>query len=128
MSYNFTLQMTTITCCRKGCGLTFAVSGTWVERRQEDHSFWYCPNGHNQHFPGESDKERYKRLYEREQERARIERVEALHQKRCAVSARGQVTRVKNRIKNGVCPFCRRTFQNVKRHIQGQHPKECAKK
>lgn len=35
---------------------------------------------------------------------------------------KGQNTRLKNRIAAGVCPCCNRSFQNVARHMAGQHP------
>lgn len=30
-------------------------------------------------------------------------------------------TRIKNRVKNGVCPCCNRTFENLARHMQAKH-------
>lgn len=35
---------------------------------------------------------------------------------------RGQTTKLKNRIAKGVCPCCQRSFQNLKRHMESQHP------
>lgn len=37
-------------------------------------------------------------------------------------AARGQVTRIKNRVGNGVCPCCNRSFGNLHRHMQTKHP------
>lgn len=37
-------------------------------------------------------------------------------------AARGQVTRLKRRAANGVCPCCTRTFADLKRHMANQHP------
>lgn len=34
----------------------------------------------------------------------------------------GVLTKVKKRIAAGVCPCCRRTFQNLASHMKGQHP------
>lgn len=41
---------------------------------------------------------------------------------RSASAYKGQATRLRNRIKAGVCPRCNRTFQNLQRHMAGQHP------
>lgn len=29
---------------------------------------------------------------------------------------------MKNRVANGVCPCCNRHFENLERHMKGQHP------
>ena len=34
---------------------------------------------------------------------------------------RGVATRMKNRIKVGVCPCCNRTFQDLAKHMASQH-------
>ncbi|WP_159103999.1 hypothetical protein [Rhodopseudomonas sp. B29] len=41
---------------------------------------------------------------------------------RRAAAARGQVTKIKNRVGHGVCPCCNRTFANLARHMAGEHP------
>ena len=35
---------------------------------------------------------------------------------------KGAKTKLKNRIANGVCPCCTRSFQNLQRHIETKHP------
>src|SRR4051812_3178393 len=43
-------------CCI--CGVGFAMeTGLYAQRRADRKSFW-CPNGHSQHFTGETDDER----------------------------------------------------------------------
>ncbi len=41
------------------------------------------------------------------------------HQVRAQKAAK---TKLKNRIKHGVCPCCKRTFQNIAKHIATKHP------
>lgn len=37
------------------------VPDLWATKRRDDHTFWYCPNGHEQHFPeGGSEAEKLK--------------------------------------------------------------------
>ena len=123
------LRFATITCCHQGCGLTFAVPETWETKRRKDHSWWYCPNGHTQHFTGESDAEKAKRLADE------LTRTRAAHDQTVArwrertdsaerrlSATRGVVTRIKNRVGSGVCPCCNRTFADLQRHMTGQHP------
>lgn len=41
---------------------------------------------------------------------------------RRAAAFKGQVTKIKNRVGNGVCPCCTRHFDNLHQHMQDQHP------
>ena len=91
---------------------------------------FHCPWGHRNVFAqgkSEADKLReqlaaaQKRLETAKQNEAYYEdRID--QEKRRAAAARGQVTRLKNRVSAGVCPCCSRTFQNLQAHMAGQHP------
>ena len=98
---------------------------------------FYCPRGHGQHYnrgPSEADKLRQERdrlkqdaarkdeviAYERRCRELADQRAE--RSKRQTAAAKGQVTRLKNRASAGVCPCCNRQFQNLKRHMDSQHP------
>ena len=130
---DFTITMITITCCHKGCGITFAVPEWWKTKRREDKTWWYCPNGHSQHFPGKSETEKLRAQLDQarsskdywvgrtEQERERVRCEERSH-----AATKGHFTRAKNRIANGVCPCCKRTFKNVQRHMKSKHPEYAA--
>lgn len=59
-SYNFA----TYSCYT--CGCVVALQDQFVKNRREDKNEWYCPNGHSQYFPGETDKERFKKELDRE--------------------------------------------------------------
>lgn len=45
------------------------------------------------------------------------------HQVRAQKAAK---TRLRKRIEHGVCPHCKRHFENVERHVKSKHPKELA--
>lgn len=117
------------------CHMVFGVPAMTLTRRRKDGKGFYCPNGHsNVYSKSETDKlkdelEETKRRLAREQSlrdqdqaRAHTARREADHQARRAAAARGQVTKIKNRVGAGVCPCCNRQFQNLARHMAGQHP------
>lgn len=95
---------------------------------------WYCPNGHNLHFiETESDKLKKELASARRQAESarggqRWERDQRLAAERSARAYKGHVTRLRNRIANGVCPVtgCHRHFDNVQAHIAGQHPEWAA--
>jgi len=49
-------------------------------------------------------------------------RTQAESERRHRIAIKGQLTKTKNRIANGVCPCCNRSFSNLQRHMSGQHP------
>lgn len=46
---------------------------------------------------------------------------------RFEATQKGQLTKLRNRIANGVCPWCQRSFANVARHVEHQHPDQVEK-
>jgi hypothetical protein len=110
------------------CGVQYAAPQEFFARKNREDGGWYCVNGHAVVFKKSALQKAKEDLARVEQDRAWYERRakaardEAEHQKRRAAAARGQVTKIKNRIANGVCPCCNRHFVNVERHIKSQHP------
>lgn len=110
------------------CGVVFGMTEDYQEQRKKDGKSWYCPNGHSRVYrETEADRLR-KQLARAEQERDRA-RANATHyrdqadaEERAHRATKGQVTKLRKRIANGVCPCCKRTFANLGRHIAGQHP------
>ncbi len=118
-----------ITCCHQGCGVVFAVPAWWENNRRADHTLWFCPNGHSQHFSAESDEEKERRLRKEAEQRilnAQAKVNEARHEaevlKRQVAVQKGLTTRLKNRVHCGVCTCCNRTFTNVAEHMKTKHP------
>jgi hypothetical protein len=113
------------------CGVVFALENGYYYAKQADKTSFWCPNGHSQHYLGKSDAQKLReQLAETERslkwaqstaERQRMERRAAEMQAR---AYKGHVTRLRNRIANGVCPVqgCQRSFSNVLKHIASQHP------
>lgn len=111
-----------ITCCNDTCGISFAVPQWWHKGKRETHAWFYCPNGHQQHYTQESDEEKMRR--ERDIARQQLARVE---QEKVAALARAQKAersekRLKKRSAAGTCPCCQRTFSNMTTHMRKQHP------
>lgn len=118
------------TCYR--CNAPFAMSEelhTAAMERREAFQF-YCPNGHGQHYvTGESEKDKLRRERDRLAQRVAeyqeywqdaSKRAEAAERRVSA--ARGQITKLKKRASNGVCPCCNRTFADLARHMHSKHP------
>lgn len=104
------------------CGVHTAAPASFVENRIRDHKPWYCVNGHSQVYLGETEEQKLRRRLEWAESRAKTNREWAEREERRARAFRGQVTKIKNRVGNGVCPCCNRTFQNLMRHMQTKHP------
>lgn len=126
------VTLSQVECCE--CHGIFAVSKDWEQQRRRDHKLWPCPYCRtNQSWPGESDIDRANRLAKEANDRLIRERAEhdqersRLREQRDAANARtraekGAKTKLKKRIAAGVCPCCRRPFENLLRHMKHQHP------
>lgn len=111
-------------CCN--CGVPFALSRYLKAERLNDHRNFYCPNGHPQHYTGKTDAEREREARERA-ERMLASREEDLRIERISHAAtKGQLTKTRKRVANGVCPCCHRTFQQLARHMKAKHPEHVA--
>lgn len=115
-----------LTCYK--CGIRFGVPQRFMEVRKQDRGLFYCPCGHEQAFrPDEVDrlKNQVARLIS-QKDQADAEAANQ-RQQRCAterrlIAQKAAKTRLKNRIKNGVCPCCDRFFKELHRHMETQHP------
>ena len=111
------------------CGVVIAGPESTKKFRKADHKSFYCINGHRQFWPQKSDTERLReqleekeRALELSRNRTAIERSAKERAKRSAAAYKGQATKVKRRVANGVCPCCNRTFKDLARHMESKHP------
>lgn len=114
-----------VMCCPV-CGVMYAVPERLLDHaRKHPDQWWYCANGHHLHFPGKSDEQKIKDL------RDRLAAERASHDQTNArlIAQRGATTRIRNekkkvveRVANGVCPCCQRTFKQLAQHMKRQHP------
>lgn len=114
-----TVEWEDISCA--ACGMVFWVPAHWDKSRREDKKGFVCPNGHSLSYNA-TELDRLKKQLEQEKAATEAQRQRADREERRRVAMAGQVTRIKNRVANGVCPCCNRTFQNLAAHMAGQHP------
>lgn len=123
-----TVELSEINCGE--CGGTYAINEHYREQMYQKGGSWNCPYcscgwGYSQNNENSKLKkqietlERSKKFAERQ---AANEREEAKYQKNCARAQKAAKTRIKNRIKNGVCPCCNRTFKQLAAHMKNKHP------
>lgn len=117
-----TVQINPIWC--SGCGIPYGLPEGFLDERKRDHKTWTCPNGCVRHYPGPkvTEEDRLRRQLEVAETRALGEAARRRLAERQRAAAKGQVTKLKNRVARGVCPCCNRTFENLARHMAGQHP------
>lgn len=120
------LTLTEVTCCN--CLVHFAMDQELNQRCLDIGRTFYCPNGHPQHYT-ETEVAKLKKLNQNLNSRlgwaeadARRSRDKAETAKRQKAAIKGQLTKTRRRIANGVCPCCNRSFTNVARHMHSKHP------
>lgn len=117
----FQFDLVPKTCAK--CGIAFAVP-TDFHRRYEDGAAMRCPNPEcawgsfiltrNKLTVAKEEAEKLRRRLEwKESELRRTEL-----RRRAAL---GQATKLKNRVRRGVCPFCNRSFADLRRHMDSKH-------
>lgn len=120
-------------CCN--CGIPFAMSKDFRDKKLKGGSAFYCPKGHRQ-FYTISDDQRHKNEIKKLKDKlakakdsedwaweCESESGERLAQtKKEHANTKRQKTRMLNKIKKGECPCCNQKFENIHKHIKEKHP------
>lgn len=113
------VTLVTEDCCV--CGILFAMPEDFRDMlTRKTNKLFYCPNGHSQHYMGLTYEEKLRRAEARATHFA--DQRDAAE--RSARAYKGQATKAKKkleRVEAGVCPECKRSFQNLRRHMENQH-------
>lgn len=127
MTQTFTGTLEVITC--GGCGITFGMEETFYNLRKSDHKNWHCPNGCERHFTSKSEADKLREELNSANNLLAIrqsiisdknQRIEQLGYS--VRSLKAAKTKILNRVKNGVCPCCNRTFKDLQNHFKSKHP------
>lgn len=115
-------RLVAITCGE--CGVSFGLGSEFIKARRADQRTFYCPNGHSRWYPPpkRTEADRLREQLEAARSLATRERDRRERAERQRAAAKGQVTKIKRRVANGVCPCCNRSFADLQRHMAGQHP------
>lgn len=123
IQYSTLLQMETIICYK--CAIPFAVPSNYKRHLQSSQDDFFCPNGHEQRYTKSTEqilREKIKDQEETFQRRLNWANQDNEMLKKERTVLKGKITRIKNRISNGMCPCCNRTFQNLVSHMKTKHP------
>ncbi len=107
------------------CGVTFAFPHELHSSLEKKGGSFYCPHGHKLTYGEGTYAEEKRRLEEqlsKERRRLKVARADRDRADRSAAAYKGQATKLRNRVKNGVCPCCNRSFANLRRHMATKHP------
>lgn len=87
-----------------------------------NHLTIYCPNGHGWSYLGDHSALSRERAARRRAEEALSYTQDLLNaEKRGHAATKGQLTKVTQRVRAGVCPECNRTFKQLARHVRAKH-------
>lgn len=110
------------------CGVICVLPGNMLRALRESKGEFYCPNGHPQCFTESATTRLQRELDAEKVKRARAEDALAANRKRAedaeltARLTRGKLNALHARVKNGVCPCCKRSFVQLARHMATKHP------
>lgn len=111
------------------CGVAFGLPRAFREARVRDHKTFFCPNGHQRYYAGETETEKLRKALELEKRRTEFARndASAAHERAVGLERRvralkGRITLTKKRIADGACPCCSKRFADLRAHIAKQHP------
>ncbi len=128
------VSLTQVNCGK--CGATYAINERFRAEKQKKGGGWHCPYCQcTWGYFGETEAQRLKTQLDAQikqtefaRQNAKAEREAREHTERRLSATRAVSTRLRNRIKNGVCPCCHRSFENLRRHMTSQHPHFAAEK
>ena len=116
------VTLVTEECCH--CGVLFAFTQdfkqTKLDDRESDRGWFYCPNGHSQHYLGKSLKTQ---LAEAKRRQASAEEdVRVLAAERDV--AKRELRNARRRAQAALCPVpgCNRQIVQMSRHLHAKHP------
>lgn len=104
------------------CGVSFGVTAAFDTRRRQTHKLFYCPNGHHMAYDGKTEAELQRERAERLQAQLKRRETDLQNERKRHSATKGQLTKTRKRVSNGVCPCCHRTFKQVDAHMKRQHP------
>jgi hypothetical protein len=110
------------------CLTSFTMENRIKTQRLKDGKTFYCPLGHgqiytdNEYSRAKKEAEELKRKNQSLQSQLSWAETEAKVAKNEKTALKSQLTKTRNRVANGVCPCCHRTFKQLVAHMGNKHP------
>jgi len=112
--------------------MQYAAGVDFFKRMSASSGSWYCPKGHSVTFAkSELDRAREEAQQVRKDadlawERFRAERAAHDVERRSHAATKGHLTRMRNRLAAGMCPWCKRSITQLREHVGEKHPEHAA--
>lgn len=119
------ITLETEECC--ACGVMFAMPASLRQKLQREGGTFYCPNGHGQHYT-ESEVQAFKKKLKAAEDRTCNLKEQLNGALEKLAENQKEIRRARRRANAGLCPYCRRHFTNVERHIHSMHSEEIGTK
>lgn len=103
------------------CHIPFYLPDSKYKKCLDSGTDFFCPNGHSLVFTDSELQKEIKRRKWAEENRDYYMR-KANDEERSHRATKGHLTKVKKRVKEGVCPCCNRTFRQLSNHMKTKHP------
>jgi hypothetical protein len=115
-TFQETISLTKIDCGM--CGASYAINERFRQKCEQEGHSWTCPYckcvwG----YTNNNENSRLKKELEQKQRDLTAAKCETLRQEQLREKAEKKLRRVHN----GVCPCCKRSFQNLQRHMATVH-------
>ena len=98
---------------------------TFLDHARATRGGYHCPYCQTGWSWSESEADRLRKQLENRERELRESKCETLRKQQLLESetaAREKAERKLRRVHNGVCPCCKRSFQNLARHMAAKHP------
>lgn len=127
-TFSVSTELTTINCGQ--CGGTYAIQEKYRVEKYQVGGSWNCPYckvswGYVNNNENATLKKQLEEANARA-ERERVRKVDALaetnHFRKSRDGMKGALVSTQKRVKNGVCPCCKRTFSCLADHMASKHP------
>jgi len=115
------VELTEINCGE--CGGTYAINERFRKQKQNNGGGWNCPYCEiSWGYFGKTEAQCLKEQLEAEKRGKELAQRQARAARNQTRAYKGQITKIKKRVHNGVCPCCNRHFQNLENHMKNKHP------
>ncbi len=127
-------HLTVEICVTRTCGVLFGLESNYRAQKLKDGTPFHCPNGHSQWYTRKQNREseleaqlaNTARQLEWSRDEVRSQRGRLELEKRRTAAYKGQLTRLRRRVANGVCVVagCKRSFDGrdpAVRHLHTEH-------
>lgn len=118
MSATFTELVTLVKMECSRCGGIYAITESKRIYHKENGGYWNCPYCQAEWGYQESELQQLRKALDDKSRALTASRCETLKERQL----KEEFERKLSRVKNGVCPCCKRSFTNLRRHIASKHP------